>query len=795
MFIIRGKYAIIRVNLYQSKVDTNSKMEDSQNRLPLVALRDTIVFPQFVVPLFIGRSKSINAIEEAFENDRQVVFVVQKDSSQDNIAIENLYKFGTVCRIDQMIKLTDGTIKVLTTGLYRASFDEIEDGDTMYAEVSEELSDYSESDDKNKSIDALRMAVISNFKKFVKQNKKLPSDVLSSVASIEDASRLCDTVASYLTLKVSERQNILELLSVSERLEKLIYLMEEQTELVLVEKKIQNRVKKQVEKNQKEYYLNEQLKAIYKELGDAEDVNQEIHSLTKQIKKSKMSVEAKEKALSEIKKLKNMPPLSQEGGVIRNYIDWLINIPWESSKEVSTLQEAEEILNKKHYGLDKIKERILEYLAVQKRVKKMKAQIMCFVGPPGVGKTSLGKAIAESTKKAFVRVALGGVSDEAEIRGHRRTYVGAMPGKIIQAFKKAKTANPVIMLDEIDKLGADWKGDPASALLEVLDPEQNNAFIDNYIEVPYDISEAMFITTANSLDIPHALLDRMEIINLSGYTEEEKLNIAKQHILPKQIKLNGLKNEEISIDDDAIMKIIRNYTMESGVRNLERKISKICRKVVKKILTDDNITNVTVTVSDLSNFLGVEKYNQQPSSDSSRIGVVTGLAWTEAGGDVLSIEALQLPGSGNIITTGKLGEVMQESIKAAFSYVKSQSKELGIEEEIFAKSDIHVHVPEGAVPKDGPSAGITICTALVSCLTKRRVKPNIAMTGEITLVGKVLAIGGLKEKLLAARRSGVNEVFIPKENEKDIPELPEVIKDSIKINCVSHINDVLNNVF
>ena len=665
----------------------------------------------------------------------------------------------------------------------------------MYAEVTEELSDYSESDDKNKSIDALRMAVISNFEKFVKQNKKLQPDVLSTVSSIEDASRLCDTVASYLTLKVSERQNILEILSVSERLEKLIYLMEEKTELVLVEKKIQNRVKKQVEKNQKEYYLNEQLKAIYKELGDAEDVNHEIHSLTKQIKKSQMSVEAKEKALSEIKKLKNMPPLSQEGGVIRNYIDWLINIPWESSKEGSTLQEAEEILNKKHYGLDKIKERILEYLAVQKRVKKMEAQIMCFVGPPGVGKTSLGKAIAEATKKSFVRVALGGVSDEAEIRGHRRTYVGAMPGKIIQAFKKAKTSNPVIMLDEIDKLGADWKGDPASALLEVLDPEQNNAFIDNYIEVPYDISEAMFITTANSLDIPHALLDRMEIINLSGYTEEEKLNIAKQHILPKQIKLNGLKNDEICIDDDAIMKIIRNYTMESGVRNLKRKISKICRKVVRKILTDDNVTNVTISASDLSDFLGVEKYNQQQSSGSSQIGVVTGLAWTEAGGDVLSIEALQLPGSGNIITTGKLGEVMQESIKAAFSYVKSQSKQLGIEEKVFAKSDIHVHVPEGAVPKDGPSAGITICTALVSCLTKRQVKPNIAMTGEITLVGKVLAIGGLKEKLLAARRSGVKEVFIPKENEKDIPELPEVIKNSIKINCVSHINEVLTHVF
>lgn len=766
-----------------------------KNKIPLVALRDTVVFPKCVIPLFIGRPKSIRAIEQAFANDRLVAFVTQKDPTVDVVNPDDLFRFGTVCHIDQMITLTDGTVKILADGIYRAIIDEIIDGDPMFAEVTEVASDYSNYNVGRKNIDALRLAVLSNFDTFCKQNKKLPADVLASVSSIEDPSKLCDTIASYLPLKISERQNILEILSVSERLEKLIYLLEEQSELVLVEKKIKNRVKKQVEKNQKEYYLNEQLKAIYKELGDADDVNQESHALVQQVKKSNMSAEAKEKALNEIKKLKNMPPLSQEGGVIRNYVDWLINLPWKHSHSESTLKDAENSLNKTHYGLDKVKERILEYLAVQKRVKKMKGQIMCFVGPPGVGKTSLGKAIAEATKKSFVRVALGGVNDESEIRGHRRTYVGAMPGKIIQAFKKAKMTNPIIMLDEIDKLGADWRGDPASALLEVLDPEQNNAFVDHYIEVPYDISGAMFITTANSLDIPHALLDRMEIINLSGYTEEEKLNIAKLHIIPKQKLLNGIKTEELEITDEAIMEIIRNYTLESGVRNLEREISKICRKVVRKILSDDATNFIKVTTENLFEFLGKKKYTQLKSSEVARVGVVTGLAWTEAGGDVLEIEALTLPGTGNTITTGKLGEVMQESIKAAYSYVKSQSKSLGIKPEDFAKSDIHVHVPEGAVPKDGPSAGITICTAIVSALTRKKVRPDIAMTGEITLVGKVLAIGGLKEKLLAARRSGIKKVFIPKENEKDIPELPEVIKESIEIECVSHIDEILSNVF
>lgn len=766
-----------------------------KNKIPLVALRDTVVFPKFVIPLFIGRPKSIRAVENAFADDRLVVFVTQRDSTLDIVTPDDLFRFGTVCHIDQMITLTDGTIKILADGIYRARIDGIIDGDQMFAEVTEVASDYSNYNVGKKNIDALRLAVLSNFEAFFKQNKKLPADVLTSITSIEDPSKLCDTVASYLPLKISERQNILEILSVSERLEKLMYLMEEQSELVLVEKKIKNRVKKQVEKNQKEYYLNEQLKAIYKELGDAEDVNQESHSLVQQVKKSNMSSEAKEKALNEIKKLKNMPPLSQEGGVIRNYVDWLINIPWKHSQSESTLKDAEDSLNKTHYGLDKVKERILEYLAVQKRVKKMKGQIMCFVGPPGVGKTSLGKAIAEATKKTFVRVALGGVNDESEIRGHRRTYVGAMPGKIIQAFKKAKTTNPIIMLDEIDKLGSDWRGDPASALLEVLDPEQNNAFVDHYIEVPYDISGAMFITTANSLDIPHALLDRMEIINLSGYTEEEKLNIAKLHIIPKQQTLNGLKAGELEITDNAIMEIIRHYTLESGVRNLEREISKICRKVVRKILSDNTLSLVEVNVSNLEDFLGKKKYTQLKSGEKPRAGVVTGLAWTEAGGDILEIEALPLRGTGNTITTGKLGEVMQESIKAAYSYVKSQAEKFGINPEDFAKTDIHVHVPEGAVPKDGPSAGVTICTAIVSAMTQKKVRPDIAMTGEITLVGKILAIGGLKEKLLAARRSGIKYVFIPKENEKDIPELPKVIKDNIQIQCVSHIDEILNSAF
>ncbi|MDR2598323.1 MAG: endopeptidase La [Holosporales bacterium] len=759
---------------------------------PLVVLRDTVVFPEFVVPLFIGRQKSIKAIEEAFDGDQRVLLVTQKDSTLDVVLPKDLFGFGTVCHIDQMIQLTDGTIKILVSGLYRASIINIVDDDAMMrgsAIPAETI------EDNAKEIDGLILALLSNFESFFKQNKKLPADVFSSVSSIEDASKLCDTIASYLPLKISERQGILETLSVKKRLEKLIFLMEEKSEIVLVEKKIKNRVKKQVEKNQKEYYLNEQLKAIYRELGDTDDSSTELRALDEKIKKSMMSKEAKDKAVSELKKLRNMAPMSQESGIIRTYIDWLLSIPWTSAPGKASLNRAEKILDRSHYGLEKIKERIMEYLAVQKRVPKMKAQIMCFVGPPGVGKTSLGKAIAEAIDKAFVRVALGGVNDEAEIRGHRRTYVGAMPGKIMQAIRRSKITNPVIMLDEIDKLGADWRGDPASALLEVLDPEQNQAFVDHYIEIPYDLSEVMFITTANSLDIHPALLDRMELISLTGYTEEEKLSIAKLHVVPKQMEQNGLKPGELEITDAAVNRIISRYTMESGVRNLEREISKISRKVVRKLVSNKKLKSIKVDAENLKDYLGVAKYSRLEADDKPKVGVVTGLAWTEAGGDVLSIEAILLPGSGNIISTGKLGEVMQESVKAAYSYVKSQYKTFNIDEEQFAKCDVHVHVPEGAVPKDGPSAGITICTAIVSAFSKKQIRADVAMTGEITLIGNVLRIGGLKEKLLAARRSGIKRVFIPKENEKDIPELPGVILSEMNIQCVSHIDEVLERVF
>ncbi|MDR1365431.1 MAG: endopeptidase La [Holosporales bacterium] len=761
-------------------------------QFPLVALRDVVVFPVAVVPLFIGRHKSVNAIEMALMNDKCVVFATQNDPTKDIVRECDLYKLGTVCYIDQTVTLTDGTIKILVTGLYRAKIvgvkdtDDIMLGDTIEAKTVQS---------NNNQIDGLKLALQSNFESFFKKNKNVPTDVWATISSIDDPSKLCDMIASYLPLKVSERQSILETLSVRKRLEKLIYLMEEKSELVTVEKKIKNRVKRQVEKNQKEYYLNEQLKAIYRELGDVEDANQEIKTLESQIKNSEMASEAKEKALHEVKKLKNMPTMSQEGGIIRTYIDWLLGIPWMSSTEESTIKEAEEILEKSHHGLEKVKERIMEYLAVQKRVNKMKAQIMCFVGPPGVGKTSLGKAIADATKKSFVRVALGGVNDEAEIRGHRRTYIGAMPGKIIQAMKKAKTSNPVFLLDEIDKMGVDWRGDPASALLEVLDPEQNHAFVDHYLEIPYDLSGVMFITTANTLDIQHALLDRMEVINLSGYTEEEKLNIAKAHIIPKQLELNGLKGNELEIKDSAVVKIVKNYTMESGVRNLERAIAKISRKAVRKIVSGDDVSEVTVDVDNVSDFLGAEKHKHTKAGQTPKVGVVTGLAWTESGGDILAIEVLLVPGSGAIISTGQLGEVMQESIKASYSYIKSQCDRFNLDKDEFAKLDVHVHVPEGAVPKDGPSAGITACVAIASAFTNRAVRADIAMTGEITLTGKILAIGGLKEKLLAARRNGIKNIFIPKENEDDVKELPKVIVDDVTIKCVGNISEVLAEVF
>jgi ATP-dependent Lon protease len=763
-----------------------------EERLPLIALRDTVVFPAFVVSLFVGRQKSIRSIDAAVQSDGKIFLVTQRDPTLDNVTPKDLFEFGTVCHIDQMIRLTDGTVKILADGLYRARVGSIIDDDQIMFGIPVRSDDI---DNNSRGVDGLILALLSNFEGFFKQNKRFPADVFSSVSSIEDPSKLCDTVASYLPLKISEKQGILETLSVKKRLEKLIFLMEEKSEIALAEKKIKSRVKKQVEKNQKEYYLNEQLKAIHRELGDAEDINQEIKSIEAKVKKMPMSEEAKKKVASELKKLKHMAPMSQESGIIRTYIDWLIGIPWTRTEEDVSMSYAEEVLDKSHYGLEKVKERIMEYLAVHKRVPKMRAQIMCFVGPPGVGKTSLGKSIAEATKKSFERISLGGVSDEAEIRGHRRTYIGAMPGKIIQAIKRAKSINPVIMLDEVDKIDSDWKGDPASALLEVLDPEQNQEFVDHYLEIAYDLSEVMFITTANSLNIPHALLDRMEIIEVSGYTEEEKFHIAERHIIPKQIEQNGLKNDELEITADAVRKIILNYTMESGVRNLEREVSKIARKVIRKLVSDESIKSATVDECDLHDYLGVAKYTHLEAVKEPRIGVVTGLAWTESGGDVLSIEALLLPGTGNIISTGKLGEVMQESIKAAYSYVKSQFDVFEIDEERFSKCDIHVHVPEGAVPKDGPSAGVTICVAILSVFTGKEVKNYVAMTGEITLIGRVIQIGGLREKLLAARRAGIREVIIPIDNKKDISELPKKLLDDVEIRYAEHINDILEIVF
>lgn len=757
--------------------------------IPLIALRDIVLFPGAIEPLLIGRTKSVNAVCKAYEEQHDILVVTQRDPSIDDIKANDLYSVGTVGHIHNFMKLNDGTVKVLIKGLYRVSIDEVLDSEDIIQALYTKLHSKSRN---SKILEGLKLALISAFESFCKHSKKLPPDALRTISNIEDPSQICDMIASYLPLKVSEQQDILELVNVKNRIEKLIFIIESQTELFLVEKKIKSRVRKQVEKNQKEYYLHEQLKAINKELGNSEEQTDEIEELKSKINSLPMSTEANNKALQELKRLKNIPNFSQESVVIKTYIDWLIGIPWKASKDELSMEHAEEVLNKNHYGLDKIKDRILEYIAVYKRTKKVKSQILCFVGPPGVGKTSLGKSIADAMNRPFARISLGGVTDEAEIRGHRRTYVGSMPGRIIQALRRMDVNNPIIMLDEIDKLGSD----PESALLEVLDPEQNSTFTDNYLEVQYDLSQIIFIATANSFEISLPLLDRMEVIQLNGYTEEEKLNIAKNFIIPKQMEENGLKNNEIKIDDDAILNIVRYYTMESGVRNLEREISKIVRKVVRKLVSnksnEEKIT--TITKDNLNEYLGIQKYNQDIISKEPTIGVVNGLAWTETGGDVLTIEALKIPGSGQLVTTGKLGEVMQESMKAAYSFVKSQYKILDIEEDDLSKYDIHVHVPEGAVPKDGPSAGVTICTAIVSAFTGRKPRSDIAMTGEITLVGKVLAIGGLREKLLAARRNGIKNILIPQDNEKDIDELPKVLKNDLHIQCVKHVNEVLKEV-
>ncbi len=758
--------------------------------LPLLPLRDIVVFPYMIVPLFVGREKSIAALEEVMNSDRQVLLFTQKNASEDNPAPEGLYDIGTVASVLQLLKLPDGTVKVLVEGISRARVRKF----TAREEYFEAVADIIENqDDDPVEVEALARSVVGDFENYVKLNKKVSPEVVSSVAQIDEYSKLADTVASHLAIKIAEKQEILSIFSVCERLEHIIGLMESEVSVLQVEKRIRGRVKRQMEKTQREYYLNEQMKAIQKELGEGEDGKDELQELEELIAKTKFSKEAREKAEAEFRKLKQMSPMSAEATVVRNYLDWLTGIPWGKRSAVKTdLDKAENILDMDHYGLEKVKERIIEYLAVQARAKKIKGPILCLVGPPGVGKTSLGKSIAGATGREFVRMALGGVRDEAEIRGHRRTYIGSMPGKVIQSMKKAKKANPLFLLDEIDKMGMDFRGDPSSALLEVLDPEQNNTFADHYLEVDYDLSNVMFVTTANTLNIPGPLMDRMEIIRIAGYTEDEKLEIAKRHLLPKSIKDHALLANEFSIADDAILGVIRTYTREAGVRNLERELSKLARKAVTQIMKGKRKT-IMVTEKNLDEFLGVPKYRHGEAEKDDQVGVVTGLAWTEAGGELLTIESVSMPGKGKMTVTGNLKDVMKESISAAASYVRSRSADFGIEPPQFDRLDIHVHVPEGATPKDGPSAGVAMATSIVSVMTGIPVLANIAMTGEITLRGRVLPIGGLKEKLLAALRGGITKVLIPAENAKDLADIPDNVKNGMEIVPVSIMDEVLEH--
>ncbi len=763
--------------------------ENLADVFPVLPLRDVVVYPHMVIPLFVGRQKSITALDKAMEGNKQILLVAQKSAAEDDPKIEEIYNVGTLSNILQLLKLPDGTIKVLVEGSKRARIQDFTDTDEMFA-ASVEILESVESDEKE--LDVLSRSAMSQFEQYVKLNKKVPPEILSSVASIDEPSRLADTIAAHMSIRIEEKQNVLELVETHERLEQLIHLMEAEIDLLQVEKRIRGRVKSQMEKSQREYYLNEQMKAIQKELGEMEDVPNEIEELTEKIEKSGMPKEVREKANTELNKLKMMSPMSAEATVVRNYIDWLVSVPWKKRSRVSRdIAKAERILNEDHYGLEKIKQRILEYLAVQQRVKKIKGPILCLVGPPGVGKTSLGKSIARATNRKFVRMSLGGVRDEAEIRGHRRTYIGSLPGKIVQSMAKVGTKNPLMLLDEVDKMAMDFRGDPASALLEVLDPEQNHTFNDHYLEVDYDLSEVMFVTTANSLNIPPALLDRMEVIRLSGYTEDEKVNIARKYLIPKQIKQNGLKDKEINISEATVRDIIRYYTREAGVRNLEREIANICRKVVKQLLRQPGRKLVSVTPKQLEKLLGVKRYRFGRAEEEDRIGQVTGLAWTEVGGDLLTIEAAVVPGKGNASHTGQLGEVMKESIEAAMTVVRSRSEILGLDEEFYKNHDFHIHVPEGAIPKDGPSAGVAMCTALVSALTEIPVHASVAMTGEITLRGEVLPIGGLKEKLLAALRGGIKTVLIPWENERELVEIPRNIKQGLDIRPVRWIDEVL----
>ncbi|HUW39189.1 MAG TPA: endopeptidase La [Rhodocyclaceae bacterium] len=756
--------------------------------LPLLPLRDVVVFPHMVIPLFVGRPKSIKALETAMEAGKSILLVAQKSAAKDEPEIEDMYRIGCIANILQMLKLPDGTVKVLVEGVQRARVERIEDRRSLFvAEVTPVPAD----NGPDNEVEAMRRAILAQFDQYVKLNKKIPPEILTSLSGIEEAGRLADTIAAHLPLKLEQKQEVLEMFDVSARLEKLLSQLEAELDILQVEKRIRGRVKRQMEKSQREYYLNEQVKAIQKELGEGEE-GAELDEMEKKLKDAGMPKEALTKAQAEMKKLKLMSPMSAEAAVVRNYIETLVGLPWKKRSRISKdLGAAEKILDKDHYGLDKVKERIVEYLAVQQRVDKLKAPILCLVGPPGVGKTSLGQSIARATNRKFVRMSLGGVRDEAEIRGHRRTYIGSMPGKILQNMSKVGVRNPLFLLDEVDKMGADFRGDPSSALLEVLDPEQNSTFVDHYVEVEYDLSDVMFVATANTLNIPAALLDRMEVIRLAGYTEDEKVNIALRYLLPKQLKANGLKKDEVSVTDDALHDIIRYYTREAGVRSLERDISKIFRKVVKSLVLKKRASKVIVNAKNLDKYLGVRRYSFGIAEKENQVGQVTGLAWTEVGGELLTIEAVAVPGKGKTMTTGKLGEVMQESIQAALTVVRRRSKQFGIVDDFYQKNDLHIHLPEGATPKDGPSAGIAIATALVSVLSGIPVRADVAMTGEITLRGEVLPIGGLKEKLLAAVRGGIRVALIPEENVKDLTEIPDIIKNRIEIIPVKWIDKVL----
>ncbi|AJF01240.1 endopeptidase La [Pandoraea apista] len=758
-------------------------------QLPLLPLRDVVVFPHMVIPLFVGRPKSIKALETAMEGGKHIMLVAQKAAAKDEPTSKDLYEIGCVANILQMLKLPDGTVKVLVEGIQRARTLSVDEEETQF---TSEVMPLEPDDGNSPESEALRRAIVAQFDQYVKLNKKIPPEILTSLSGIDEAGRLADTIAAHLPLKLEQKQKILEMFPVIERLEHLLAQLESEIDILQVEKRIRGRVKRQMEKSQREYYLNEQVKAIQKELGEGEE-GADLEELEKRIKAAHLPKEAKKKADAELKKLKLMSPMSAEATVVRNYIDTLVGLPWRKKSKVNNdLSNAEKVLDEDHFGLEKVKERILEYLAVQQRVDKVKAPILCLVGPPGVGKTSLGQSIARATNRKFVRMALGGVRDEAEIRGHRRTYIGSMPGKILQSLSKVAVRNPLFLLDEVDKMGMDFRGDPSSALLEVLDPEQNHTFSDHYVEVDFDLSDVMFVATSNSLNIPAPLLDRMEVIRLSGYTEDEKVNIAQRYLLPKQKKNNGLKEGEIDLTEAAIRDIIRYYTREAGVRSLEREISKICRKVVKMLLLKKvDGSSIKVDASNLDNFLGVRKFDFGLAMKENQIGQVTGLAWTEVGGDLLTIEAALMPGKGNIIRTGSLGDVMKESVEAARSVVRSRARRLGVTDEQFEKKDIHIHVPEGATPKDGPSAGIAMTTALVSVLTGIPVRADVAMTGEITLRGEVLPIGGLKEKLLAAHRGGIKLVLIPEENVKDLAEIPDTVKNALEIVPVRWIDKVL----